>query len=229
LCIPRFDSAACFASLLGNERHGRWQLAPTAAVRAVRRRYLVDTLVLETEMDTAEGTVRLTDFMPPRPGQPRVFRIVEGVRGRVVMRMQLVIRFDYGSVIPWVTHIDRGVHAVAGPEALVLEAGVPTHGEDLTTVARFAVSRGQRIPFVLAWHESHTPVPEATDAEAALEDTTRWWRRWSARCTYDGEWRDAVIRSLITLKALTYEPTGGIVAAPTTSLPELMGGVRNWD
>ncbi len=229
LCLPRFDSGACFAALLGDARHGRWLLAPVAKVRAVRRRYLADTLVLETEIDAGGGTVRLIDFMPPRPGPPRIVRIVEGVRGRVAMQMQLVIRCDYGSVIPWVTHLADGVHAIAGPDALVLSAGVPTRGEELTTVARFTVGAGQRVPFVLAWHPSNTELPAPTNAGRALADTTRWWRRWSARCSYKGEWRDAIIRSLITLKALTYEPTGGIVAAPTTSLPELIGGVRNWD
>ena len=234
LCLPRFDSGACFAALLGDERHGRWQLAPATEPRAVRRRYRPGTLVLETEFDCDGGTVRLVDSMPPRGVQrghnPDVVRVVEGVRGRVAMQMQLTIRFDYGWVVPWVTRNDSGSYrAVAGPDALLLTTPVPVHGEDLSTVAEFEVGEGDQIPFVLVWHPSYEAVPEPVDGIASTASTTSWWEDWSAKSTYDGGWKDAVDRSLITLKALTYGPTGGIVAAPTTSLPEHMGGVRNWD
>jgi GH15 family glucan-1,4-alpha-glucosidase len=230
LCFPRFDSGACFAALLGNEEAGRWLIEPAGEVRATRRRYRGDTLVLETEVDTEEGTIRLVDFMPPRGHDPDVVRIVEGVHGRVNCRMELVIRFDYGSIVPWVRRIDDGARiAVAGPDALCLRTPVEVRGENLTTVAEFAVGEGDRIPFVLTWFASHLPPPEEIDPEQALRDTEGFWTEWSGRCTYDGEWRDPVVRSLIVLKALTYAPTGGIVAAPTTSLPERIGGVRNWD
>jgi GH15 family glucan-1,4-alpha-glucosidase len=229
LCLPRFDSGACFSALLGDERHGRWLIAPAGDIKTRRRRYRPHTLVLETELQTDGGAVRLVDFMPPREETPHVIRIVEGVRGRVPMRMQLIIRWEYGSIVPWVTRLDGGLHAVAGPDALCLWDNVPMRGEALTTVADFEVSEGQRIPFVLAWHPSHKPIPQAVGAESALERTEAWWRAWCARCKYEGEWPEAVARSLITLKALTYGPTGGIVAAPTTSLPEQIGGVRNWD
>ena len=229
LCLPRFDSGACFAALLGNADHGRWKLAPAGDVRRTRRQYRDESLVLETEFETEEGVVRLLDFMPLRTARPDLVRIVEGIRGRVGMRMHLVMRFDYGSIVPWVRSMEGGLLAIAGPDALSLHAGVPTHGEDLSTVADFTVSAGERVPFVLTWHPSTEPAVESIDAEAALEATESWWRDWSGRYVYDGPWRDAVIRSLITLKALTYAPTGGIVAAPTTSLPERLGGVRNWD
>jgi len=229
LCMPRFDSAACFAALLGDPRHGRWQIAPAAEIREVRRRYRPGTLILETELHTDDGVVRLVDHMPLRQHHPRVVRIVEGLRGRVPMRMELVIRWDYGSIVPWVTRRDNGLNAVAGPDALWMWTEVPMRGEDLTTIADFAVTEGQRVPFVLAWHPSHTPAPVVTDADASLAETEAWWQRWCGDCRYDGEWSEPVQRSLITLKALTYRPTGGIVAAPTTSLPERLGGVRNWD
>ncbi len=229
LCLPRFDSGACFAALLGDPQHGRWLLAPAGEIRGVRRQYRPGTLILETEFQTDHGAARLIDFMPPREANPRVIRIVEGVRGQVPMRMQLIIRWDYGSIVPWVTRLDGGLHAVAGPDALCLWDDVPMRGEGLTTVADFDVREGQRIPFLLAWHPSHTALPVATDAEAALDSSDTWWQRWCVRCKYEGEWGEAVSRSLITLKALTYGPTGGIVAAPTTSLPERVGGVRNWD
>jgi GH15 family glucan-1,4-alpha-glucosidase len=229
LCTPRFDSAACFAALLGDPEHGRWLLAPAGAVRATHRRYREGTLVLETEFETDEGTVAVVDCMPTGgPGHDLVRR-VEGRRGRVPMRMQLIIRFDYGSIVPWVQHTEDGIWAIAGPDSLQLLADVPLRGEGLTTVAEFAVGAGQAASFALAWHASHEPAPPAVDAAAAIRDTETWWRAWSGRCTYRGEWREAVVRSLITLKALTYEPTGGIVAAATTSLPEQLGGVRNWD
>jgi GH15 family glucan-1,4-alpha-glucosidase len=230
LCLPRFDSGACFAALLGTPQHGRWLIAPTESVRRTRRRYRPGTLVLETEFETSGGTVRLVDCMVQRNGNPGVIRVVEGVRGRVRMCLELVLRFDYGSIVPWVRRMaDGSVTAIAGPDAVCLRTPVTLRGEKLTTVGEFAASAGERIPFALAWYPSTDDPPAATDAVRALEQTEAWWREWSGRCTYDGPWRDAVVRSLITLKALAYAPTGGIVAAPTTSLPEQLGGVRNWD
>lgn len=229
LCLPRFDSGACFAALLGDERHGRWLLAPAGDVRRVERRYRGDTLVLETEFHTDEGVVRLIDCMPHRHRYADVVRVVEGVRGRVPMRMHLVVRFDYGWIVPWVRHLDGALWAVAGPDALCLHTPVQTRGEDLTTVAEFAVAEGERVPFTLTWHSSTDSAPPAFDALAAVESTEVWWAEWAGRCSYDEQWRDAVVRSLVTLKALTYDPTGAIVAAATTSLPERIGGVRNWD
>ncbi|HEV8676201.1 MAG TPA: glycoside hydrolase family 15 protein [Methylomirabilota bacterium] len=229
LCVPRFDSGACFAALLGTPEHGRWILTPAGEVKRTRRRYREGTLVLETEYEVEGGAVTVVDCMPPRSEVPDLLRLVVGTRGRVPMRMQLVIRFDYGVVVPWVRRMDGGIRAVAGPDTLILRTPVELRGRDLTTVAEFTVSEGQRIPFVLTWCPSHAPIPEPIDAEAALAETQRWWEAWSARCTYEGPWREPVVRSLITLKALTYAPTGGIVAAPTTSLPEQLGGVRNWD
>jgi GH15 family glucan-1,4-alpha-glucosidase len=231
LCLPRFDSPACFASLLGAPENGRWLLAPRGASLArTRRRYREGTLILETTFDTPEGSVRVVDCMPPRSLAPDLVRIVEGIEGEVPMRMKLSIRFDYGSIVPWVRRLPGNrLHAVAGEDALVLDAGVDTHGEGLRTAAEFSVRPGQRIPFVLAWHSSHEPPPERIDAFEALEHAESWWTEWSSRCCYRGPWRDAVVSSLVTLKALTYAPTGGVVAAPTTSLPEWPGGVRNWD
>lgn len=229
LCLPRFDSGACFAALLGDPGHGRWILKPAAPVRAVSRRYRGDSLVLETEFDTDAGRVRLVDCMPPREREPDLVRVVEGVRGDVPMEMELVIRFDYGSIVPWVRTIDGVLHAVAGPDALALWAPVPTHGVGLTTRCEFVVHEGDRMPFLLLWHPSHEPTPTPIDAARAADDTRAWWEEWASTCRYEGEARDAVVRSLITLKALTYAPTGGIIAAPTTSLPERIGGVRNWD
>jgi GH15 family glucan-1,4-alpha-glucosidase len=229
LCFPRFDSAACFAALLGDERHGRWLLAPARGVRRVSRRYRPGTLVLETEVESEDGTVRIVDCMPPRQKHPNLVRVVEGVAGRVPMRMQLVTRFEYGSIVPWVTHRGPLLSAVAGPDALTLRSPVRTRGEDLTTVAEFAVRAGDSVPFVLTWHLSYERAPRAIDPHGAVAETEAWWREWSGRCSYEGEWREAVERSLIVLKALTYAPTGGIVAAATTSLPEQLGGVRNWD
>jgi GH15 family glucan-1,4-alpha-glucosidase len=229
LCLPRFDSGACFAALLGTPDHGRWLIGPAGGEVRSRRRYRGDTLVLETVHETPDGEVAVVDCMPPRCAEPDLVRLVEGRRGRVRMRMHLVIRFDYGSIVPWVRRTERGISAIAGPDALRLDADVPVRGEDLATVAEFTVSAGQRLGFVLGWHATHEPPPALPDAAQAVDDTARWWEEWSARCTYRGPWRDAVLRSLITLKALTYAPTGGIVAAPTTSLPERLGGVRNWD
>jgi GH15 family glucan-1,4-alpha-glucosidase len=229
LCFPRFDSAACFAALLGTPEHGRWLLAPAAEAPRVRRRYRPGTLVLETEYETDAGMVRLIDFMPPRTGTPELIRIVEGVQGVVPMHMELVIRFDYGSVVPWVRHSERGIRAIAGPETLYCRTGADLLGRGLRTVSDFTVAAGQRVPFELVWSPTHDREPEPTDPEQSLHETETWWTEWSARCTFHSEWRDAVVRSLITLKALTYAPTGGIVAAVTTSLPERIGGVRNWD
>jgi GH15 family glucan-1,4-alpha-glucosidase len=229
LCLPRFDSGACFAALLGDERHGRWLLAPAGGVRRISRRYRSGTLVLETDFETEEGTVRVVDCMPPRQKHPNLVRIVQGLAGRVPMRMQLVVRFEYGSIVPWVSHRGRLLSAVAGPDALTLRSPVETRGENLTTVAEFAVGAGQTMPFVLTWHASYQRAPRTIDAHRALAETEEWWREWSSRCSYEGEWRDPVERSLVVLKALTYAPTGGIVAAATTSLPEQLGGVRNWD
>ncbi|HET7280110.1 MAG TPA: glycoside hydrolase family 15 protein [Dermatophilaceae bacterium] len=229
LCFPRFDSGAIFASLLGTEEHGRWLLTPSSPVRATRRRYRPDSLILETEFDTDEGTVRLVDFMPVRGEAPDLVRIVEGVRGRVPMRMELCLRFDYGRVVPWVRHEGDDVVAVAGPDAVWLRTPVSVRGEDLTTVADFSIGEGFQAPFVLTWQASHRPTPMPVDPLVALQGTEAYWRDWVGQCTYDGRWRDAVVRSLITLKALTYAPTGGMVAAATTSLPEKLGGVRNWD
>ena len=229
LCFPRVDSGACFASLLGDSRHGRWQLHPVGRVAQTHRRYRADTLILETDFDTADGAVRLIDFMPLRDRNPDVVRIVEGLRGQVRIHMQLVVRFDYGSIIPWVRTVDGVLRAVGGPDALYLQTPVEMRGEGLTTVADFVVAEGERVPFVLTWNSSHLPAVEPADPERELRETEVWWKDWSGRCTYKGPWREQVLRSLITLKALTYAPTGGIVAAPTTSLPEALGGVRNWD
>ena len=229
LCLPRFDSGACFAALLGGPRNGRWRLAPRGAVTRTARRYRTDSLVLETEVHTEDGVVRVVDCMPVRGRYPDVVRVVEGVAGSVPMQMELVIRFDYGSVLPWVRTIEGRLQAIAGPDALVLATPVATQGRDLTTVSEFTVHAGERVPFVLTWYPSHERAPEQPRALEAVEQTDAWWRRWSARCTERGPHRDAVVRSLVTLKALTYAPTGGIVAAATTSLPEDIGGSRNWD
>lgn len=229
LCLPRFDSAACFAKLLGNEDHGSWRLAPKGAQVATHRHYRGDTLVLESEFVTRDGTVRVTDCMPIRERHPEVVRLVEGVRGKVAMEMDLTIRFGYGQVVPWVRRIDGTLTAIAGPDGLSLWTPIPTAGMDLSTVAKFTVSEGQQIPFSLSWYPANEAPPRPVDAVYAIQDTELWWNEWASRCSYEGEYRDAVVRSLITLKALTYEPTGGIVAAATTSLPETLGGGRNWD
>lgn len=229
LCLPRFDSAACFASLLGDRNNGHWKFTTAGAIKASSRRYQGDTLILETEMETEEGVVRLTDFMPPRGDNPDLVRIIQGVRGRVRMEMELIIRFDYGHIIPWVRKKHDGLEAIAGPDGLILRTPVKTCGRDLTTIAEFPVSEGERIPFVLTWFASHGEPPRSINAEHALQQTEQYWKSWANRCREEGPWREAVVRSLITLKGLTYAPTGGIVAAATTSLPEQIGGVRNWD
>ena len=229
LCLPRFDSGACFAALLGTPDHGRWLLAPVGGAPATTRHYRGHSLVLETTFRTPEGEVRVVDCMPPRQRDPDVVRVVEGVAGRVAMRMELVVRFDYGRSVPWVRKADGRLSAVAGPDAVVLDTPVTTGGEGLRTVAEFEVAAGDRVPFVLEWHPSHERPGPPVDAARAVADTCRWWDDWAGRCEYQGEWHDAVVRSLVILKALTYGPTGGIVAAATTSLPEQLGGVRNWD
>ena len=228
LCLPRFDSGACFAALLGDDAHGFWSLAPTRPAQT-RRRYRGDTLVLETIHETADGVVAVIDFMPVRSRQPDVVRIVEGRAGRVQMATELVARFDYGSAVPWVRHTADGIMAIAGPDTLHLRTPVKLRGEDFRTHGTFQVAAGERVPFVLTWHPSHEPTPQPVEADAALGATEAWWLDWSARCTVRGDWRGPVMRSLLTLKALTYGPTGGIVAAATTSLPECIGGERNWD
>ncbi|HET9509165.1 MAG TPA: glycoside hydrolase family 15 protein [Gaiellaceae bacterium] len=229
LCFPRFDSGSCFGALLGGPERGRWLLAPADGVRTVERRYRGRTLVHELDFETAEGSVRVIDFMPPRGTDPDVVRIVEGLEGSVRMRTELVIRFDYGSIVPWVRRQDGRLVAIAGPDAVALDTPVETHGENLHTVAEFTVSAGERVPFVFTWFPSHQGAAAPVDPEQALVETCEFWNDWIGRCTYGGRWDEAVTRSLIVLKALTYAPTGGIVAAPTTSLPERIGGVRNWD
>ncbi len=231
LCWPAFDSDACFAAILGADKHGRWLIAPKAEIKKTSRRYRDQTLILETQFETADGTVTLIDFMPPRGKASDVVRLVRGVKGRVKMRMQLVIRFGFGVDIPWVKRTgDRSaLLAIAGQDMTVLRTPVETRGEDMTTVADFEVSEGETIPFVLTYGPSHLDVPPPIDPEIALRETEAFWKEWCARCTYEGEHRALVLRSLVTLKALTFAPTGGIVAAPTTSLPEKLGGARNWD
>ena len=229
LCLPHFDSGACFAALLGSPDHGRWLIRPDAEVLNTTRRYRPNTLILETDFATDAGDVRVIDFMTPRDGEPDLIRIVEGLRGEVRMHLELVIRFDYGSIVPWVRKIDGQIRAIGGPDALSLWTDVATEGRGLTTQAEFTVRAGERVPFVLMWHPSHTSSPAPLDPIYELEDTTAWWTTWCERCAYQGPWHEQVTRSLITLKALTFAPTGGMVAAPTTSLPECVGGVRNWD
>lgn len=230
LSFPRFDSPACFAALLGTAENGRWKIAPVGDVVSVRRWYHPNTLVLETEFTTTAGVVSIIDFMPIRTALPDLVRIVLGRRGQVQMRLELAIRFDYGSVVPWVRSRTDGIVAVGGPDSLQLRADVPLRGEDLRTVAEFTVTAGQQLCFDLTWFPSHVAAAEERlDADRALAQTTEFWTEWTSRCAIHGPWHDAVIRSLITLKALTYHPTGAIVAAPTTSLPACFGGVRNWD
>ncbi|MDZ4351742.1 glycoside hydrolase family 15 protein (plasmid) [Arthrobacter sp. FW306-05-C] len=229
LCLPHFDSPACFAALLDTPDAGRWLLAPAAGGTCTRRRYRPDTLVLETEWDTGTGRVRVTDFMPPRDGVADLIRIVEGLSGTVAMRGELALRFDYGHVVPWVRRTTTGIHAVAGPDSVHLSSSAPMEGEHLRTVSEFTVKAGERVPFVLTWSPSHLRRPRTVDAENALTGTLAYWEDWSSRSAAAGPYRDAVQRSLITLKALTFAPTGGIVAAATTSLPEQPGGPRNWD
>jgi GH15 family glucan-1,4-alpha-glucosidase len=229
LCFPRFDSAACFAALLGDANNGRWLIAPAVATTRVDRRYRPGTLVLETDFETPEGAVRVVDCMLPREGSPDVIRLVEGLRGRVPMQLQLNPRFDYGHRVPLVSSVPGGAIAVAGPEALSLRTSVDLDVTNGSISSQFTVSAGDQVWFRLVWFPSHEGEPEQTDAAVALSRTEAWWRSWSERCSYQGPYRETVLRSLMTLKALTYAPTGGIVAAATTSLPEEIGGVRNWD
>jgi GH15 family glucan-1,4-alpha-glucosidase len=229
LCWPAFDSDACFAAILGTPRNGRWLVAPSDEITGISRRYLGDTLILETRFETKNGTVALIDFMPPRGKASDIVRLVRGVSGTVKMRMELVIRFGFGVDIPWVRRIDHSLLAVAGQDMTVLRTPVETRGEDLTTVSDFEVSAGETVPFVLTYGPSHLDPPQPIDPEIAFQETETFWKAWSDRCDRDGDYHDLVMRSLITLKALTFGPTGGIVAAPTTSLPEKLGGSRNWD
>ncbi len=229
LCLPRFDSGASFAALLGSPDHGRWSISPQAEVLAVRRRYREGTLILETDFETATGAVRVIDCMPLSNERWDLLRIVVGLRGRVRMRMQLIIRFDYGSIVPWVSQRDGTLFATAGPDTIELHSPVHTHGEQMTSMADFEVDVGERVPFVLNYRPSHEPAQATIDAEKTLVQTESHWLAWSQRCRFEGRWQEPVMRSLLTLKALIYQPTGGIVAAPTTSLPEQPGGVRNWD
>ena len=229
LCWPAFDSDACFAALLGTHKNGRWLIAPGEDVTATSRRYLGDTLILETRFETKSGTVALIDFMPPRGKASDIVRLVRGVSGTVKMRMELVIRFGFGVDIPWVRRIDHSLLAVAGQDMTVLRTPAQTRGEDLTTVSDFEVKAGQTVPFVLTYGPSHLEPPPPIDPELALQETEKFWQDWCSHCNRDGDYRDLIVRSLITLKALTFGPTGGIVAAPTTSLPEKLGGARNWD
>jgi len=231
LCWPAFDSDACFAAILGTEQHGRWKIAPADDVTNISRRYWGDTLILETRFETGSGIIAIVDFMPPRGKASDIVRLVRGISGRVKLRMELVIRFGFGTDIPWVKKNEdgSGLLAICGQDMTVLRTPVETRGENMTTVADFEVGEGETIPFVLTYGPSHLPVPEPLDPVQALQETQDFWTEWSSRCTYQGDCRDLVMRSLITLKALTYAPTGGIVAAPTTSLPEKLGGARNWD
>jgi GH15 family glucan-1,4-alpha-glucosidase len=230
LCLPRFDSGACFAALLGLPEHGRWKITPRAPITKVERRYRGETLVLETELTTEGGTIAIIDFMPPRTREADLVRIVEGRRGRVEVESELLLRFDYGSIVPWTVRTERGFHAVAGPDAVRLRSSCAAlEAADGTSTARFVLDAGSRVSFDLTWWPSFEQEPPEIDPEAELAATERFWTSWTARCQYRGPAREAVVRSLVTLKALTYAPTGGIIAAPTTSLPEAFGGVRNWD
>ncbi len=229
LCLPDFDSGACFASLLGTDDNGHWSIAPAEPIRSIRRHYRAGTLILETEFETEQGTVRLIDFMVTRSKVPELCRLIVGISGQVQMNLELVIRFDYGSVVPWVRRNDHGISAIAGPDMVSLRTKVRLRDEDFKTRSTFTVSEGETVCFDLTWYPSDLEEPSSLDIEQALKKTESWWRQWSDRCRYQGPWRDAVLRSLITLKGLTFLPTGGIVAAPTTSLPEKLGGVRNWD
>ncbi|GAB3613665.1 glycoside hydrolase family 15 protein [Humibacter ginsengisoli] len=229
LCLPRFDSPSCFGKLVGTSDNGFWRIAPDGAGRSTRRRYRPDTLILETEWDTEDGRVRVTDFMPVRDDVADLVRVVEGLSGSVRMRSELALRFDYGHVVPWVTRNERGIRAVAGPDAVTVSTPAPLKGQDMRTVSEFTIDEGERIPFVMTWNPSHLRPPLPVDALNALESTDGYWDTWSRASKVHGPYAEALQRSLITLKALTYVPTGGIVAAATTSLPEQLGGPRNWD
>ena len=230
LCLPRFDSPSCFSALLGDERHGRWLLAPSDEVLTTTRRYRPDTLILDTDFETADGVVRVTDFMPPRgDGPPRFMRIVKGLRGRVPMRLELALRPDYGSITPWTELVPDGVMATAGADAFRLSTPLSLSVNNGTATAEFDAIEGARERFTLTWHPAHRETPPVEDADSALARTETWWQDWTGRGRYEGSYRDEVMRSLIVLKAMTYETTGALIAAPTTSLPEDIGGVRNWD
>jgi GH15 family glucan-1,4-alpha-glucosidase len=230
LCWPRFDSGACFAAILGTSEHGRWKLAPAISPTKVTRQYRKGTLILETEFETPQGAVVITDFMPLREKQSDLVRLVQGRRGEVPMEMELSLRFDYGQTVPWVTRLDDGsLRAIAGVNMAVLRTPAQIRGENLKTVSEFTLKEGETVSFVLTYCASHLPLPKAIHVEKALQKTEKFWRKWANQCTYHGPWTESVERSLITLKALTYWPTGGILAAPTTSLPERLGGERNWD
>ncbi|GAA4592809.1 glycoside hydrolase family 15 protein [Planotetraspora phitsanulokensis] len=229
LCLPRFDSPACFAKLVGDDSNGFWRLAPSKGETATRRQYAKDTLILETVWETPTGTVKVVDFMPPRHANPDLVRIVEGISGTVEMTTEIRIRFDYGRIVPWVRRADGDLHAIGGPDSVWIHTPVQLRGGGYRHTGTFTVTAGERVPFVFTWHPSHQPRPEPIDAVEELGATRLIWEDWVSRCGYTGPWRDEVVRSLITLKALTYGPTGGIVAAPTTSLPEHIGGIRNWD
>jgi len=230
LCWPRFDSDACFSALLGGPGCGRWKLGPTDPNARIARRYRGDTLILETEFTTNDGTVVVTDFMPLRDHKSDLIRIARCTRGHVEMKTELELRFDYGSATPWVSRLENGsLRAIAGPDMIVIRSDVPLHGQDYTTVATFTLREGDSASFGMTWSPSHLPAPESADPNTVLRKTEEFWKSWVSHCTYRGDWREPVIRSLITLKGLTYYPTGGIVAAPTTSLPESIGGSRNWD
>ncbi|WP_347264717.1 glycoside hydrolase family 15 protein [Nitrobacter sp.] len=234
LCLPRFDSAACFAALLGNPEHGRWLLTPEDPACRISRRYVPGTAVLESRFETATGCCTLTDFMPLTHDEEKVdvVRIVRGISGEVAMSMELILRFNYGQVVPWVRRRDYGLSAVAGPDAVELHTAVALVGRNMTTTARFTIRENEEVPFTLSYHRSHKMPHFVPDSSETMDRTISWWQEWSKRCLFDIKhhvWRDAVIRSLITLKLLTCGPTGGIVAAPTTSLPEAIGGSRNWD
>jgi GH15 family glucan-1,4-alpha-glucosidase len=229
LCLPRFDSPACFAKLIGDESNGFWRLGPSGQETATRRQYIKDTLILETVWETPTGTVKVIDFMPPRYANPDLVRIVEGVSGTVEMTAEIRIRFDYGRIVPWVRRFDGDLHAIGGPDSVWIHAPVQLKGSGYRHTGTFTVSAGERRAFVFTWHPSHQPQPDRIDAVEELAETKLIWEEWVSQCGYTGPWRDEVVRSLITLKALTYGPTGGIVAAPTASLPEHIGGIRNWD
>ena len=230
LCWPRFDSDACFAALLGDDSHGRWKIAPVDPGVRISRRYLPDTLILETTFETATGAVRMVDFMPPRGHASDIVRLVTGKSGEVDMRMELILRFGYGVTVPWVTRVhEHTLRAIAGPDMAVLRTPAAFHGEGLSTVSDFKIREGETVPFILTYGPSHEPLPDPIDPWEALQDTERFWTEWTAATKIDGPYAEPIKRSLLTLKALTYAPTGGLIAAPTTSLPEQFGGSRNWD
>ena len=230
LCWPRFDSDACFAALLGKSEHGRWLIAPQDDTARVTRRYRPNTLILETRFETATGAATLIDFMPPRSQHANVIRIVKGERGKMAFRSELVLRFAYGAIVPWVTRIDDvTLRGIAGPDMAILRTPARMRGENFKTVGEFTVAPGEEVPFILSFARSHQDVPEPVDVWERLHATEKFWTTWAGRNKIEGPWSDAVTRSLIVLKSLTYAPTGGMAAAPTTSLPEFIGGTRNWD